>query len=33
MSEQPGFDLQAAHRYFSAACFNQAWDLIDKADR
>ncbi len=33
MSEGPGLDLQAAHRYFSAACFNQAWDLIDKAER
>jgi hypothetical protein len=33
MSGQPGFDTQAAHRYFSAACFNQAWDLIDKAER
>ena len=33
MSEGPGFDLQAAHRYFSAACFNKAWDLIDQAVR
>jgi len=23
----------AAHRYFSAACFNHTWDLLDKADR
>ena len=28
-----GFDLQAAHRHFSADCFNRAWDLIDKQDR
>ena len=33
MSQQPDFDLDAAHRYFSAQCFNRAWDLIDKPDR
>ena len=33
MSQEPSFDLQAAHRFFSADCFNKAWDLIDKADR
>ncbi len=33
MSESPNFDLPSAHRYFSAACFNQAWDLIDKTPR
>jgi hypothetical protein len=33
MSDEPTFDLQAAHQYFSATCFNQAWDLIDKAER
>ena len=33
MSEDPGFDIKAAHRYFAARCFNQAWDLIDKPDR
>ena len=27
------FDIEAAHRYFSANCFNQAWDLIDKTNR
>ncbi len=32
MSE-PNFDLEAAHQYFSAECFNRAWDLIDKVDR
>ena len=26
-------DVAAAHKHFSAACFNQAWDLIDKPDR
>jgi len=30
---QPDFDVQAAHRYFSAQCFNQAWDLMEKPDR
>ena len=33
MSKKPDFDVNAAHRYFSAQCFNKAWDLIDKADR
>ena len=35
MTEQktPGFDLAAAHRYFSAHCFNRAWDLIEKTER
>ena len=27
------FDTNKAHRYFSADCFNKAWDLIDKAER
>ena len=26
-------DLAAAHRFFSAECFNDAWDLIGRADR
>lgn len=33
MSDEPPFELAAAHRYFSAQCFNSAWDLIDKTDR
>lgn len=33
MSKQADFDLAAAHKYFSAQCFNQAWDLMDKAER
>ncbi len=28
-----GFDLQTAHKHFSASCFNAAWDLIDKPER
>ncbi len=26
-------DKMAAHRYFSTACFNAVWNLIDKSDR
>lgn len=33
MSKQPELDVQAAHKYFSAQCFNGAWDLLDKKDR
>jgi hypothetical protein len=33
MVKAPTFDLAAAHRYFSAQCFNAAWDLIDKPER
>ncbi len=33
MADKPDFDLSAAHRYFSAHCFNQAWELIEKAER
>ncbi len=33
MADDPGFDVAAAHRFFSAHCFNQAWDLIDKPNR
>ena len=33
MATKPEFDLDAAHRYFSADCFNKAWDLIDKPNR
>lgn len=33
MSNQPPFDLAAAHKYFSVDCFNRAWDLIDKPNR
>ena len=33
MAERPEFDVAAAHRYFSAECFNRAWDLMDKPER
>jgi hypothetical protein len=29
MTEESGFDLGMAHRFFSAECFNRAWELID----
>jgi hypothetical protein len=33
MAKKLDFDLQAAHKYFSAECFNRAWDWIDKPRR
>lgn len=27
------FDLQQAHRWFAAQCFNETWALLDKPDR
>jgi hypothetical protein len=33
MSGEAHFDLVAAHKYFSAWCFNRAWSLIEKPDR
>ena len=33
MTQNRGFDEAAAHRFFSADCFNRAWDLIEKGDR
>lgn len=33
MTSKPEFDVEAAHKYFSAECFNRAWELIDKAER
>ena len=32
-SDGPPFDLQEAHRYFAARCFNAAWELLDKPNR
>ncbi len=31
--KKPDIDLASANKYFSAECFNRAWDLIDKQDR
>lgn len=33
MAKKADFDVQAAHKYFSVQCFNQAWNLIEKPDR
>ena len=33
MPSKPAVDVQQAHRYFSAHCFNRAWDYIDKPAR
>ena len=33
MTRKADFDLESAHRYFAAECFNRAWDLIEKSDR
>jgi hypothetical protein len=33
MARKPDFDLDTAHRFFAADCFNRAWDLIEKPDR
>ena len=33
MAKAPELDVAAAHKYFSAHCFNKAWDLIEKTDR
>lgn len=33
MPDRPSFDLNSAHRYFSAECFNRTWQLIDKPNR
>jgi hypothetical protein len=33
MAKKPEFDLNAAHKYFAAECFNRAWDFIDMPSR
>jgi hypothetical protein len=33
MPNPPECDLSQANKYFSAACFNSTWDLINKSDR
>jgi len=30
MPDKPNFDIQQAHNFFSADCFNKTWDLVDK---
>lgn len=33
MPTTPNFDIQEAHKYFSAHCFNKTWDYIEMASR
>ena len=33
MPNPPTFDVTAAHKFFAADCYNQAWSYIDKATR
>lgn len=33
MNKKPTFDVEEAHRYFSAYCFNKTWNYIEKQDR
>jgi hypothetical protein len=33
MAKKTDFDQKVAHKYFSAECFNRAWDYIDKPVR
>ncbi len=33
VADDPGFDVHLAHKYFSADCFNRAWQLIEKPGR
>jgi hypothetical protein len=33
MAEKKDFDLNKAHKHFSAGCFNETWGLLDKKDR
>lgn len=33
MPDHPPFDLNTAHRFFSADCFNRTWNLIEKTHR
>ena len=30
MADTPNFDVQGAHKFYSADCFNKTWDLMDK---
>lgn len=33
MAKEPTFDTEAAHKHFSAQCFNETWSLLDKEER
>lgn len=30
MADTPNFDIQQSHQYFSAHCFNQTWEYMEK---
>jgi hypothetical protein len=32
MADRPQFNIQDAHKYFSARCFNETWENIDKSN-
>jgi hypothetical protein len=33
MTDKLDFNVDAAYKHFSAACFNEVWELLDKPDR
>ena len=33
MAKKPGFDAEAAHKFFSTECFNKAWELMEMPSR
>jgi hypothetical protein len=33
MTNEPDFNVDDAHKFFSAYCFNKAWELIEKDNR
>jgi len=33
MAEEPDFDVAAAHKFFSAECFNRTWEFMNRTDR
>jgi hypothetical protein len=33
MADAPNFDIQHAHKYFSAYCFNKTWEYMEKDGR
>jgi len=33
MTKEPAFDKETAHKFFSANCFNSAWQYIENSDR
>ena len=33
MADPSSFDTERAHKFFSAYCFNSAWEFIDKPER